>query len=117
MLLNILAAARSLFSPSMGANRRRYRRYRRCTLVTIQELDNDLSPLAGIKWAMSRDIHHHGIGLICPQRIDVTYVRVTVMEDKFSKIGVVRHCQPADDGGSTYLIGIEFLDDEVCQQK
>ena len=116
MLFSILAAACSLFRRSNVENHRRSKRFKRCTLLTLQELDDDLSPIGQTKWAMSRDVNRHGIGFVSRDQIDSTYIRVTVVEDNFSVIGIVRHSRVLP-GGEALFVGVEFLDDEFCHER
>ncbi len=103
----------SLFQSS-DQNRRRYRRYERRTLLTIQPLDDDLSMMGAATWGMSVDISAGGIGLECNDPLDVNYLRVTIQEDAVSYIAVVRHRR---ETGTGWFFGVEFLEDDVCHER
>lgn len=115
MLTEILGVTRSLFCFGSVDNRRRLKRHQRCTLLTLRELDDDLSPIGSSKWAMSRDINEAGIGFVCRDEIRSTYLRVLIVEDNYSAIGIVRHSRRMADG--EYFIGVEFLDDDACHER
>jgi len=114
MLTNLFSSARRMLGFSHVENRRRYRRHKRCTLLTLQELDHDLSVIGQSKWAMSRDINDYGIGFVISGPIHSQYIRVTVVEDNFSAIGVIRHSRQLSGDEESYFVGGEYLDVEVC---
>lgn len=92
-------------------NRRQHRRVDRRTLLTVQQLDGDLSQFGPAIWAVSSDFSNGGIGFTCQQHVQGEYLRITVNEENYSVIGVVRHCRLIDESGQTYFVGIQFLED------
>ena len=114
MLSKIYDAVRICLGPTGADNRRRWTRRKRCTLLTLQELDDDLSMAGNAKWAMSQDISGMGIGFVCSNPIACNYIRVTVVEDNFSAIGIVRHSRLLNEDQTQYFVGVEFLDDYTC---
>ena len=117
MLSKIYDAMRTCLSPTATDNRRRWTRRPRCTLLTLQELDDDFSMVGNVKWAMSRDINGMGIGFVCSEPIACNYIRVTVVEDDFSAIGIVRHSRLLNEEQQQYFVGVEFLDDYICHER
>ena len=63
MVLKLLHAVRARFGfEGKPENRRRHRRFSRCTLLTIVPLDEDFSQMGSSIWGMSQDISRGGIG-------------------------------------------------------
>jgi hypothetical protein len=116
MLSKFYHAIRTCFGPTSAQNRRRWSRRKRCTLLTIQELDDDLSSVGNSKWAVSRDISQMGIGFVTKETVSFNYVRVTIVEDNYSAIGIIRHARLLDDQDQ-YFVGVEFLDDYACHER
>ena len=117
MLLNLLNSIRTCFSGNGGINRRRHKRHRRCTLITLQILDDDLSTIGKPFWGMSNDFGHRGLGFTCSQPITHTLIRITIPEDSFSAIASIRYRRANDDAASLYLFGAEFIDDFACHER
>ena len=117
MLTNLFSSVRRILGLSAGEDRRRYRRHKRCTLLTLQELDDDLSAIGQTKWAMSRDVNDHGIGFVAAEPIASNYIRVTIVEDKSSAIGQIRHSRPLPGAEESWFVGVEYLDDDVCHER
>ena len=98
-------------------NRRRHGRRRRVTLLTIQALQDDLSATGTQMWGMSQNVSPLGIGFICESRIIDPYVRITIVEDNCSLIGLIRHGRVFDHASGKYFYGVEYLDDYSCHDR
>ena len=83
----------------------------------LQELDDDLSSKGKSKWAMSRDISQNGIGFVCAEPIGSQYIRVNIVEDNISVIGIVRHIRQLTTEHEQYFVGVQFLDEYSCHER
>ena len=115
--VNLFAMIKSRFATTGYENRRRHQRFSRVTLLTIQFLDDDLSIIGQPFWGMSQDISESGIGFLSQTPITANYLRVTVVEDDYSAIAIVRHTRMFDESTSKYFVGVEFLDDYSCHDR
>jgi len=93
--------------------RRRHPRQERKTPLMLQPLNEDLASSGEAVDGMSFDFSESGIGFscTCDRKLDCAYLSVTIIEDKYSAIGRIRHVRETDKPG-TYLYGVEFLADK-----
>jgi len=113
MFSKLFQALGSFFSGSNPKqDRRRHPRQERRTPLTLQPLDQDLGPTGSAVEGMSLDFSQSGIGFscTCEGKLDCAYLSVTIIEDKYSAIGRIRHVRETDTPG-TFLYGVEFLAD------
>ena len=66
---------------------------------------------------MSSDISRKGIGFVCDQPVTCNYVRITIVEDNFSAIGIVRHTRQLLKEQGQHFVGVEFLDEYFCHER
>ena len=94
-------------------DRRRHPRVKRETPLLLQPLDEDLTSSGSQIKGMSLDFSQSGIGFscICEKKLECAYLSVTVIEDKYSAIGRIRHSKETEVRG-TFLYGVEFLNDQ-----
>jgi len=105
----------SLISPWQGENRRRWRRCKRVTYVELQPLDADLVLSGKPVWGMTRDFSRHGIGLTTAYKLNCTYVKITVREDGYTGVAIIRHLRniASDLEQPLYLVGVELVDETM----
>lgn len=65
---------------------------------------------------MSSDISLKGIGFVCDETVTSNYVRISIVEDNFSAIGIVRHTRQVEEQGQ-HFVGVEFLDEYFCHER
>lgn len=66
---------------------------------------------------MSRDISPMGIGSVTKEPVSFNYDRITIVEDAYSAIGIIRHARLLDSEPAQYLGGVEVLDDYFCPER
>lgn len=103
----------SLLKPWSGENRRRWQRYERVTYVELQPLDADLVLAGKAVWGMTRDFSKHGIGLTTPFQLDCTYLKITIREDEYTGVGIIKHVRKisSESERPLYFVGVELIDE------
>ena len=66
---------------------------------------------------MSQNISQMGIGFVCSEPVSTNYIRITIVEDSFSAIGLIRHSRLLEGEVQQYFVGVEFIDDYACHER
>lgn len=89
---------------------RRSNRQFKTLAVFVQPLDENMMEEGEPFWAVSRDINHMGIGLICYSVIEAPFVRLSLLKDSICIEGKVRHNTSVGHQFPLFLTGVEFLE-------